>query len=164
MRIYTVHELKGAPLDGEGLDFVHEGFSWPAFIVPVVWLVYERLWLALILYVAAGVALAVGGAAAGLDATGLLVLNTAFQFAFAFEANDIHRWTLSRRGYRQIGLVAGRTLVEAERDFFRRWQPSPTTARPLTTTTVAPGGGAVWPRRPLAEDGEPIGLFPKAGG
>ncbi len=164
MRIYTVHELKGARPDGEGLDFVHEGFSWPAFIVPLVWLVYERLWLALILYVVAGTALAVAGAAAGLDATGLLVLNTAFQLAFAFEANDIRRWTLSLRGYRQIGLVAGRNLVEAEREFFRRWRPSPATAHPQTTATVAPAGGAVWPRRPLAEDQEPIGLFPKAGG
>lgn len=162
MRIYTVHELKGAPLDGEGLDFVHEGFSWPAFIAPLVWLVYERLWLALLLYLLASAGLAVAGVAAGLDRNGLLVLNIAFQLAFAFEANDIRRWTLSLRGYRQIGLVAGRNLVEAEREFFRRWQPSPG-AHLLTTRTAAPGG-AVWPRRPLAEDQEPIGLFPKAGG
>lgn len=162
MRIYTVHELKGASLDGAGLDFVHEGFSWPAFIVPLVWLVYERLWLALVLYVVAGTALAVAGAAAGLDATALLVLNTAFQLAFAFEANDIRRWTLSLRGYRQIGLVGGRNLVEAEREFFRRWQPLPGAHMPAAKTT--PPGGAIWPRRPLAGDREPIGLFPKAGG
>lgn len=164
MRIYTVHELKGAPIDGEGLDFVHEGFSWPAFLLALPWLVYERLWLALLLYVVVSTALMAAGAAVGLDETGLFVLSLAWQFVFACEANDIRRWTLSLRGYREIGIVAGRNLVEAEREFFRRWQPSPDTPRTLTTTTAPPGGGAVWPRRPVAEEHGPIGLFPRAGG
>jgi hypothetical protein len=162
MRIYTVHELKGAPADGEGLVFVHEGFSWPAFLVPLVWLVYRRLWLALLLYFLANVALVGAAALAGLGETGLPILALTIQYVFACEANDVRRWTLSLKGYREIGLASGRTLVEAEREFFRSWRPSPEAPRQSGPRMEAPAG-AVWPRRPVAEEG-PIGLFPKAGG
>lgn len=163
MRIYTVHELKGAPVDGEGLVFVHEGFSWPAFLLPLLWLLYERLWLALLVYVVLDAAF-VAAAAFYLGETGFIIAALAFQFAFATVANDIRRGTLSLGGYREIALAPGRDLVEAEREFFRHWKgPTPAEPQSWTTKFVAPAGGAVWPRRPVAGDRGPIGLFPEAG-
>jgi hypothetical protein len=58
MRIYTVHELAGAPADGKGFVFVREGFSVPAMIFTLFWLAFERQWLALVYYVAAMVCVA----------------------------------------------------------------------------------------------------------
>lgn len=164
MRIYTVHELSGAPVDGDGIVLVHEGFSWPALFAPLIWLVYQRLWLALLLYaVATSVLMAAAGAV--FNDTAIVIIAFAVQFGFAVFANDVRRWTLALRGYDEAGVVTGRNLVEAEREFFRHWQgPSRPAPRSMAVArTAAPGGGAVWPRRPLAADHGPIGLFPNAG-
>jgi hypothetical protein len=160
MRIYTVHERAGAPADGEGLVFVREGFSWEAFVFTFLWLVFQRLWLALVVYIVVVLAAAAAAAAIGLSPAGMFAVSFALHFLLACEANDIRRRALASRGYPEIAIASGRTLVEAERDFFRRWQGPSVSA---TAATRAPSRhGAVWPRRD--EDREPIGLFPKAGG
>ncbi|MDR3498170.1 MAG: DUF2628 domain-containing protein [Parvibaculum sp.] len=158
MRIYTVHQRAGAPADGEGLVFVKEGFAWPALFVPLLWLLFARLWLAALAFAIVALALAAAAETLGLGPNAAIVLSLALQFLLACEANDIRRWTLARRGYAEIAIASGRTLVEAERDFFRRWEgPS----APVETRSAAPHR-AIWPRRP--EDRGPIGVFPKAGG
>lgn len=157
MRIYTVHELAGAPADGKGIVFVREGFSIPALVFTIFWLGFERLWLALAIYLAIAVAVTAAGSAIGLDGEVLGTVSLAMQVLLGASANDIRRWTLGRHGYREIGIAAGRTLTEAERDFFRRWDgPAHPVAR--TPSATAP----VWPRR--GEDHGPLGLFPRAGG
>lgn len=170
MRLYTVHELSGAAVDSEGVEFVHEGFCWPAFFAGLLWLLYKRLWLASLLYVAAALLLGSGVLALGIVAPGPLLCAVAFHFLLAATANDIHRWTLGRRGYREIAVVGGRNLVEAERDFFRQWSGPVAPASPtVTSATLSTSAttGAVWPRRPAADHGDGhgvLGLFPKAGG
>jgi len=37
----------------ERLDFVKDGISWPALVVPAFWLLYHRMWIELLIYVAA---------------------------------------------------------------------------------------------------------------
>src|SRR5215213_493917 len=54
MKIFTAHRPPQASL--EEAVFIKEGFSWPAFFFPVIWLVLKRLWLPLILYLV-GIAL-----------------------------------------------------------------------------------------------------------
>lgn len=172
MRLYTVHELSGAAVDSEGVEFVHEGFCWPAFFMALPWLVYKRLWLALLLYVVALVLFGVAVTWAGFTGLAALACSLALHFIFAAEANDIHRWTLTQRGYREIAVVSGRNLIEAERDFFRRWSGPSATPRDDTsvtvTATVPVTPGAVWPRRPASDphgdDHGVLGLFPRAGG
>jgi hypothetical protein len=157
MRIYTVHERAGAPVDGEGLVFVKEGFSWPAFLFPLLWLLFQRLWLVLVLYLGVAFAVASAAEAVGLAPAAALAVSLSVQFLLGCEANDLRRWTLARRGSREIAVACGRTLAEAERDFLHRWQgPAASEApRPVAHRT------AVWPR---GEDNGPIGLFPRAGG
>ncbi|ABS62856.1 conserved hypothetical protein [Parvibaculum lavamentivorans DS-1] len=162
MRIYTVHELQGAPLDGAGLVLVKEGFSFPAFLFSWAWLLWQRLWIAFgfwLLLVAATsfiVERLLGAEAA-------TVCSLALQLLLGFEANDIRRWTLERKGYRLTGIVGGSSLEEAERNFFARWDG------PLEVVPAAPSEpGPVWPRRapPAETSGSEriFGLFPKAGG
>ncbi|MCE9648095.1 MAG: DUF2628 domain-containing protein [Parvibaculum sp.] len=158
MRIYTVHELAGAPADGKGVVFVREGFSAPALVFTVLWLAFERLWLALVFYVAAMIAVAALAYVIG-NADATLTLTLALHVLLGVSANDIRRWTLARNGYRDVGVAGGRTLEEAERDFFRRWNG------PFQAAPASPSGSVkapVWPRRP--EDHGALGLFPRAGG
>ncbi|MQT12913.1 DUF2628 domain-containing protein [Segnochrobactrum spirostomi] len=105
--------------DAERVVLVREGFSWLAFLVPLVWLLVHRLWLALVLFLAASFAVqaagsAIGGPAAALGELGLCLI-------FGFEANAIRRWTLTRRGLRFTAVVAGANRDECERRFFATW-------------------------------------------
>lgn len=127
MRLYTVYQ--GPQARGEmDLVFIKDGFCWPALFLPVVWPLFRRLWL---------VAVVVFVAMAGLSAlveTGLVapfvgsVAEAAIALAVAFEGNNLRRWTLSRRGWREVGMVSGRRLVDAERAFFERVEVTPTGA------------------------------------
>ena len=157
MRIYTVHELPGAPLDGNGIVLVKEGFSFPAFAFSWAWLAYHRMWVALAIWIGLAVTLSyVVQAAFGPAAAAAVSL--ALNFMLGAEANDIRRWTLERNGYREAGLAGGATLEEAERNFFAKWD------RPLVVEEVKPVTAPVWPRRaPARKDGEVLGLFPEAG-
>jgi hypothetical protein len=101
-----------------------------------------------------------------IGAEGAAICSLALQFLLGFEAGDIRRWTLERKGYRMVGLAGGGNLEEAERAFFSRWD------RPLNLEPTAPPK-PIWPRRAVpasdaakrdANAGDVFGLFPKAGG
>ena len=167
MRIYTVHELPGAPLDGAGIVLVKEGFSFPAFLLSWVWLLFCRLWIALGLWIGlTAVTSFLAERYLGVEAA--MLVSLALQLMLGFEANDIRRWTLARKGYREIGITAGASLEEAERRFFENWD------RPLDVAPVAPLSAPVWPQRPApapaprtahssSSANEIFGLFPEAG-
>ncbi|MFV2091769.1 MAG: DUF2628 domain-containing protein [Hyphomicrobiales bacterium] len=150
MRSYTVHRrqpLPGAPLadgqwaEAEGLVFVREGLCWPALVIPALWLIYRRLWLVLLGYIAITALTAPLAAASGLDGTGVIITLAAVQALLAAQAYDLWRWTLSRRGYDMIGLATGRNIVEAEMQFFQAWLAQPAggdTPRPATPASIIP--------------------------
>lgn len=157
MRIYTVHELPGAPLDGKGIVLVKEGFSFPAFAFSWVWLAYHRMWVALAIWIGVTVTLSWAMQSA-LGAPAAAVASLALSFMLGAEGNDIRRWALAQKGYREVGLAGGASLEEAERNFFAKCE------RPLSVEEVKPVTAPVWPRRaPARRDGEVLGLFPEAG-
>jgi len=158
MRIYTVHELPGAPLDGAGIVLVKEGFSFPALVFSWAWLLWHRLWIAAALWIALLVAVSLI-AQSLFGAQGAAICSLALQLMLGFEANDIRRWTLERNGYRMAGLAGGGNLEEAELAFFAKWD------RPLRIEAALPRK-PVWGRRAdaPAKPDEVFGLFPKARG
>ncbi|MBA4211192.1 MAG: hypothetical protein C0454_16830 [Parvibaculum sp.] len=158
MRIYTVHELPGAPLDGAGIVLVKEGFSFPAFALSWVWLIYHRMWVALAIWIGLTVTLSYLAQFA-FGAGAAMAVSLALNFMLGAEGNDIRRWTLARKSYREAGIAAGATLEEAERNFFAKWD------RPLVVEEVRPVTAPVWPRRPQPAQTESgvFGLFPDAG-
>jgi hypothetical protein len=166
--VYSVYEPEGDGADVEAradrIAFVKDGFNWPALLVPVLWLIYRRMWLELIVFLVVIGALPfvfgpseAGGELAGLATIGLTLL-------FAFEANDLRGWALQRRGYRFAGVAAGRNRMEAERSFFTAWLPEQGRGGrhhfPLPATGPAKGA-ALTPTRPSGGD-EVIGSFPRA--
>ena len=151
MGIYTVH-IKGSsdePSAYERAVFVREGFGWWAFIFGPLWLLWNRAWLALLIWTCLqfGLALLVQNQILHVGAQSLLELILAL--ALGFEAATLRRYVLRRRGFRMIDVVQERRLADAERRFFARVEMPHHT--PSSHHGMAPGTPGL------------VGLFPSAG-
>lgn len=136
MKLFTVHVPPGAP-EGRGADdvvFVKDGFSWPALFVPLLWLLYHRMWLEFVIVLALVLVIEVSLTALGAGDGAMGWAGVAFNLLFAFEANDLRRARLARKGWRDLGPVMGDNLPGAERAFFADW-------------LVRPGDGIAAPSR-----------------
>jgi hypothetical protein len=108
----------------EDLVFVKDGFAFWAMAMPVIWLIYHRLWWGL-----AGFLVALGvlqGLAwlAGVDSeSGTGLVSMGLSLAFGFLANDIRRRTLEHKRYALVGTVTGASQLDCERRFFDSWEP-----------------------------------------
>lgn len=109
---YVVMEKPGR--DGVAdVAFVRDAFSWIAFIVPPLWLLFHRLWgEALIVFLALGV-LSLVGEQAGWGLAGSL-LTLLVSLYVGLEGQGMRLAALHRRGWRAWGAVEARTLFDAE--------------------------------------------------
>ncbi len=163
MTLYTIHALspEAGAVDPVSLAFVKDGFSWPAFFFGPLWLVFRRMWLVLagwlvVAILLAGLRFALPGGTA--DTVGLLAM-----LLFAFEANDLRRWTLDRAGWRTLAVSEGRRRAEAERRFFSRPDVEGLIGPASVSPPPAPRSPAPSPPS-LRDAGGVIGLFPTPGG
>lgn len=169
MSIYTVHEPplrsdESAP-DPERFVFVRDGFSFWAFLLAPLWMLRHRLWLVLLGYVVVTVALQVGLRLIGASAAVVTLAGVLVALLVGFEAATLRRFTLARRGWKNVGIVVGDDVESAERRFFDAWTNrtgagSASTGGEARGAMLAPmtAGG----RRPQAPPGV-IGLFPQPG-
>ena len=125
MIVFTVHEPPNPPADrierAEQLEFVRDGFTLLAGLIPPLWMVLNRLWIALLVYLLAVAALSSGLRAAGVEQSLIGLIMFAANMVIGFEADSIKRWTLERRGWGELGTVTGRNRAECERRFFDGW-------------------------------------------
>lgn len=106
MRLYTVH--LGPPSDtGRDVVFVKEGFSWPAFLFTFFWALFKGLWLTAIFIFTAQVLLGAVTFSAGLAPEADTAASLALLVLIGAFGNDLQRFELARRGYDQVGVVAG---------------------------------------------------------
>jgi hypothetical protein len=161
MAVYTVHEppLKAGATSApepERFIFVRDGFSFWALLFGPLWMLRYRMWLVLLGYGAVVAVLAVvvhlhASAAVGPMVWALLAL------LLGFEAGTLRRFTLGRRGCRNIGVVVGDDLELAERRFFDAW-----IRRDTSAPAAAGGAPALAPRMPRPGS-DVLGLFPEPG-
>lgn len=118
MRIYTVQQGPDPRAAGDDLEFVRDGFSWGALLFTVVWPLYHGLWLVFVIVLALSALLGAAMSVADFSDFGRSAVWLAAALIFSFEANDLRHWTLRRRGWRDVGVAAGRTLSDAEHRFF----------------------------------------------
>jgi hypothetical protein len=158
MTIYTVlsppAEAGSAGPDPDSFVFVKEGFCWPALYMTAIWLLWRRMWLALVLYLVAATAVFALAAKLAPPVAWLTIL--LFGFLVALEANNLRRWTLERRGYRLVGIASGDSRSDAEFRFFAGFTGSAPQRPPIKSAKPAT---AAW-----AETREVVGLFPNPGG
>jgi Protein of unknown function (DUF2628) len=127
MPVYTVHAPRSYGTDvrttPDRVVFVRDGFSIWAFLLGPVWLIWNRLWLALCGYIA--LQLAIEFALRFIHATQDTRFFVMFVIALlmGLEASTLRRWTLARRKWRQLDVVVARNREEAERRFFGRQPP-----------------------------------------
>jgi hypothetical protein len=163
MPTYTVHAPP--PKAGETVSdpqrfvFLRDGFHFWAFLLPPLWLLYRRLWLALLGYVilagALGAAFYFAGAPGWLKSLGGLLL----ALLVGFEAATLRRWTLMRRGWASLGFIVGDDEESAERRFFAAWAAR---ATPAPMAASAPQYSPPVRRGPPSAS-DVIGLFPEPG-
>jgi hypothetical protein len=160
MAIYTVHEppLKAnedVP-DPVRFVFVRDGFSFWAFLLTSLWMLRHRLWLVLLGYLVVATALHVGVYLLGASASVMFAVGFLLSLLVGFEAATLRRFTLGRRGWRNVGIVVGDDVESAERRFFDAWVRG--------DTIVSPPPRLLTPllRRPTPVSGV-IGLFPEPG-
>ena len=173
MPVYTVH----APIANNAgiaatdrFAFVRDGFHFWAAVFGPLWLVWHRLWLALIGWIVVILAVDVGMTGLGANGTAILLANVLIALLMGFEASSIRRWTLSRRNWRQLDIVVARNQEAAERRFFDRWTAK---QRVVNDQTAVDRGappptrdipGQPFSRPPPLPQSEIIGLFPEPGG
>ena len=163
MSVYTVHEppqrSADALADAERFVFVRDGFYWWAFLLTPFWMLRHRLWLVLVIYLVVVGCLDAALHRVGASAFVVTVVGLLLSLLVGFEAGTLRRFTLRRGGWRNLGIVSGDDLEDAERRFFDIWldssprgdapsNPSPPPQPPAPGSSAASGI---------------VGLFPEPG-
>ncbi len=149
------HAIPGDPDALERSEIVRDGFSWWAFITPMLWLFWHRHWVlgivAALVVGLVGVALS----ALGLRTGAILGVEILMHLLFGFEAASLRRLVYERRG-RPVGdVVTAVDAADAEAKSFARWLGPPDATSPGSRATSRTTS------RAYATSSEPIiGLFP----
>jgi len=158
MTTFTVHEPPPRKNEETAspvrFAFVRDGFYVWAFLLGPVWMLYHRLWLVLLMYLA-GTA-AIQAALWALGVSGLVKLTVALLIAVlvGFEAGTLRRWSLRR--WTNRGIVVAYNREAAEHRFFDRWSGSLAPAYAPAEPPAPPPGARV-----PTSDQDIIGLFPE---
>jgi hypothetical protein len=112
---------------GEETVFLRDGFSFLAVIVPVIWLLWHRLWLEAVCTLAAALVIAVAGQVAGFGLFGTM-LSLLVSFYVAIEGNGMRLARYRRLGWREMALIDADNRHDAEARYFSRGQAEPAAA------------------------------------
>jgi hypothetical protein len=141
MTIYSIH---GDPSKPEEAVFVREGFSIAAFIFQPFWALINRMWVTAAALFAIGISISTLITQPAIQS----IASLAVALVFGFAANDLRRRSLALKGRKDLGLVSGESLEEAELRFFLSKSRQPATQPTLALDVPRPAPGH-----------EPLGLF-----
>ncbi len=162
MAIFTVHQppLKRdeARRGPDRFRFVRDGFYFWAFVFGPIWMLYRRLWLALIGYIVVAALVHLGLFFLSAPPEAMFAVQFLLSILVGLEAGTLRRWTLQRRGWRGLGIVVAHRAQEAERRFFDTWEGGDLVP-PLSEPFIPAGTVPVTRRRDLSND--IVGLFPE---
>jgi hypothetical protein len=166
MSVYTVHEppqrMADDSVNAERFAFVRDGFSFWAFLLGPLWMLWHRMWIMLLVYVVLAGGLEAVAKGAGASSFAVSLIGLLISLLVGLEAGSLRRFTLDRRGWSNVGVVSGDDVEDAERRFFDAWVRRTTTRSDgLPATAAAALGAAPPPRMPQPPD--VVGLFPEPG-
>ncbi|MDK1387323.1 DUF2628 domain-containing protein [Sinorhizobium sp. 8-89] len=152
MASYLIMTPPGAPATDERARFIADGFSWPAFFFPALWLLSKHAWLPGILVAVLQILLIVSSSVPGAFAASL-IMQLALSLLVSLEGPLLVARNLRKRDWTLRSIVPARDLETAEEIYFSN--VSATTHR--GTATALPSG-----KQPAAKQGENtagLGLF-----
>ncbi len=166
MSVYTIHEpplrASEALPDPERFAFVRDGFYFWAFLLTPLWMLRYGMWLVLLIYVVIAAGLESAMYYGGVGIAGVILAELLLSLLVGIEASTLRRFALARLGWKNVGIVSGDDLEDAERRFFHAWAGAARNKHaeppPAPQTPPAPWG----PRMPQTPG--VIGLFPEPGG
>jgi hypothetical protein len=159
---YTLHVApyadSGDPNALQHAELVRDGFSWGAFLVPTLWYLWHRHWLAALAAFVITLAFPWGLRLAGVGIGATLLAQALLHLLHGFEGSSIRRWLYARAGRPAVDVVQAGSADEAELKSVARWLPA---AAPLRAQSFSEEPALA----PLRSRYEPvIGLFPDAEG
>jgi len=164
MKVYTVHEPpprkdRGGAADPERMVFVRDGFYFWAFLLGPLWMIWNGLWLVLLIYAVAVAGLHMALAALGASAAVKATVGVLIALLVGLEAATLRRWSLRR--WIDRGVVVAPDLEAAERRFFDAWMAQDA----VPQSPAASSAPSSPPPAPAAHSSQPatdvIGLFPE---
>lgn len=106
------------PLPNSGAVFIKDRFSWLAGLLPPVWAIVHGLWLELVIWIAAMIALGAASMIIGDEA--VFWLNVLVAILIGLEATNIRTAALRRKGYQPLGDIIAGAEDLAEMEFIKR--------------------------------------------
>ncbi len=106
-------ERAGGRIDAEGATFVRDGFALIAFFVPVVWLLWHRLWIEAALAFSLTIGLTALGNVAGFGFAAPM-LSLLVSIYAGLEGAALRLAALRRRGWHDFGVVDADSYDDAE--------------------------------------------------
>ena len=135
----------------EKIKFMPDGFSWAACFFGPFWCLWQKSWLALVLWLGSAAMLAAGIGLERIAVTPALAAVELLSILFGYEASSLLRRTLERRGMRCVDVVVAANLNIAEKVFFDRRSPQ-IEHQPLPSIRAAAWRPGEFPS---------VGLFPE---
>lgn len=117
MRVYTVHHKPSISDPDKAFALVREGFSWPAAVLTVFWMLWHRMWLAAGLVLAADILLELTLILSGADEVARVACQLGLFAFIGYAAGDWRRAKLAKSGYRDAGVIAAANNDAAFRRF-----------------------------------------------
>lgn len=115
MKLYNVLVKKNADNKIEDIVLLKDGFSWLAFLFSGFWFFYHRMWKEMFVMIAVNFAFVFfAKLSSNLDRS---LLEFAFFFLVALNANYWRVEHLKKKNYQLVGLVFGANLVDAKLHF-----------------------------------------------
>ena len=137
MAIHTVH-LSSRSAES-GAEIVNDGFCWPAFLVPPLWLLSQRAWLPALGWLVAQSAIVAVLASGRIAPEAALVLSMLPGLYFGFAGSDIRRASMTRRGQPVVDVIVAPDHDAAELAFFNRNGTPDFPVAPMNAAITAPG-------------------------
>lgn len=107
---------------GDDIRFVQDGFAVIAFVVPIIWLLWHRLWLqAALCFGAMGAVAALAAWSGNPIWAGLAgMTSVSISLLVALEGGEWRRQSLEQQGYRELDVIPARSMHQAEELFASR--------------------------------------------
>jgi hypothetical protein len=158
MTVFTVHQPSPRKNEdvapAERFAFVRDGFYVWAFLLGPLWMLWNRLWLVLLMYLVGTAAIQAALWALGVSGAVQFAVGFLIALLVGFEAGTLRRWSLRRR-WANVGLVVAPNQETAERRFFESWSADAASSPPAA---AAPPPSSMRMPQPAPEV---IGLFPE---